>query len=380
MLVQTMLSDYSFVETISNSRYSKMKTKFRVVFDMLLTNLLRSQKGEHFSTPYIGIDVSDNKLIQEADVIHLHWIYRGFISLKTIRKIGKLGKPIVWTLHDSGVFTGGCHTTGECKGYENECCECKVLKSNKKASEFNKEKKIVLDELNVQIVAPSAWIADKASRSSILENKIINVVPNCIDTTIFKPLDKNEARKLLNIPMEKNVILFQISKSENKGMKFIEEVIRKLNDKDTLKENFYVGFGSSNLEFNNADGIQVKCLGKIYDIYTLVAIYSAADVYISPSLEESFGQTYVESMACGTPCIAFNHSGPKDIIDHEINGYRADYKDVNSLLSGMEYCLKHKKRLGKDAINKVKTNFSYQAVANKHINIYRNLLEKRENI
>lgn len=373
MLVQSKVSDYPFVSSIGESRFDKVKSMVRIGFDLLINKILINDMNEYFTLPFLGSKVSSCDLVEEADLIHLHWINRGFISLTTMKSLSKYNKPIVWTLHDSWAFTGGCHMTGTCDKYLNGCNNCDYMVVKRMSNTQIKRKIKIYNDLNLNIIAPSNWMKERATNSFLFKNTPVSVIPNCVDTSIFKPIDKKNAKNFLNVSTDKTVILFYMTKNIRKGNSYINKVLSKIN-----KENDYefIAFGSSSIYSDIFDSKNIKCYGKISDTYTLSLLYNAADIYISPALEEPFGQTYIEAMACGTPCVGFNYSGPRDIIDHCQNGYLAEYLNVDDLIKGIEYCKEHRAELSKHAIEKVNNRYSYEKVAIQHINLYSSLIKR----
>jgi len=136
-------------------------------------------------------------------------------------------------------------------------------------------------------------------------------------------------------------------------------------------------FGASHSEDIEEFSFEVKFLGRLYDDFSLALSYSAADLFVGPSLQEAFGQTYIESMSCETPCAAFDYSGPKDMIKHKINGYLAEYKSSQSLADGIKWILEDEPRaikLGEAARKKAVKNYSLEIQAKRYLELYKKLL------
>ena len=312
LLVQTQLTDQPFVRSISIGKLDKVASFFRVRVDIIINKLFIRNSIEYFTLPIIGSNVNRNKLIKESDIIHLHWVNRGFVSIETLNKLSKFNKPIVWTLHDSWVFTGGCHMTGECEQYLIGCPKCEYMRIKNVSRAFSLLKGNAYKKLNISFIAPSSWMNNKAESSYLLKDRKVSVIPNCLDIDIFKPIDKSLAKEILGLRKDRPIVLFFMSRNIRKGNDFINQAILKL-QKDAHYE--YVSFGSSYIYEEIFKSKDIKCFGRVVDSQMLALLYSAADVYVSPALEEPFGQTFTESMACGTPCVGFDYSGPKDIIE-----------------------------------------------------------------
>jgi glycosyltransferase involved in cell wall biosynthesis len=375
ILVQKKVSDKSYTFHIAVDKIGKLFSVLRVGTDLLINSFF-SNKGEvYYTLPFIGTDITKHPIILEADIIHIHWINRGFLNLKSIQKIINLNKPVVFTLHDSWAFTGGCHMTYDCEKYQNACFKCPIASKVDFSSFFQKKKKYIFKNKLVSFTAPSEWMSQKAKSSNILENKNIVTIANCVDTKVFRPINSLYSRDVFNLPKDKRIILFNITNDPRKGGAFIRDIILDMSfNRDIL----FVGFGASDLEHTIFKGLPFLALGRINDQYSMAALYNACDLMIAPAAEEPFGQTYIEAMACGTPCVAFNHSGPKDIIKHKVNGYLAKYNDKADLILGIEFCLLNRDWLSEKAIQKVKQSFSSIAVSRILVEFYETLLSSSQ--
>jgi len=226
------------------------------------------------------------------------------------------------------------------------------------------------------IVGVSKWLSNCSRNSTLLGNIRTLTLPNPLDTNTFKPSDKEKSRELWSLPKYKKLVLFGAIGGSNdfrKGFKELCEALHKLEDKDIE----LVVFGSIKPEIELDFGFKTHYLGHLHDDVSLVTLYSAADVMIVPSLQEAFGQTASESMACGTPVVAFGHTGLLDIIDHKKNGYLAKPFSTDDLSSGIEWILNNKnyEELCQKARNKVVGEFDSVVVAKKYIDLYEEILK-----
>lgn len=329
--------------------------------------------------------VRDNILKQissaKPDIIHLNWMANGFLKLENIQN---MTKPLVWTLLDSWPFTGGCHIPFECTKYCQSCGACPVLGAKKDADlsrwvYLRKQK--AWENLNLTLVAPSNWLADCAKSSSLFQKNRIVVIPIGLDTTIFKPCDKSIARCLFNLPDNKQIILFgaiNATSDRRKGYHLLIEAVKQLATTGWSETCELVVFGSSKLNDLPVSGIKTHYLGRLDDDSLLASLYSAADVMVVPSIQEPFGQTASESMACGTPVVCFDATGPKDIVDHKVNGYKALPFDATDLAAGIKYILNSPEytELSRNARNKVVREYDIKVVAQKYIQLYEGILLK----
>lgn len=257
-------------------------------------------------------DNTINKTIKEInpDIIHLHWINQ-FVSIK---QIAKFNKPIVWTLHDSWPFTGGCHIPYPCEKFKIRCEQCPQLNS-KKAYDLSRVifdlKKKSWEGTNLNIIGPSKWMAQCAQESNLLSRHRILNIPNCIDTEYYNPKDKVLSRLKFNLPVDKKLILFGANNAKNdknKGYDLLLEAFKILRKKKSDVE--LVVFGSKEIKYNKESGIHE--IGYINNPKIFPYLYSSADVVVNASISENFSNVILESLACGTPVAAFNIGGNSD--------------------------------------------------------------------
>lgn len=286
--------------------------------------------------PGIGEDYLEN--IRNLDIINLHWI-AGFISLENIVQINKLNKPIVWTLHDQNPFTGVCHYTDECVKYRDDCSNCPQLVND----EFNIASKVLELKVNnmpkdIVIVTPSRWLAEVVKESKVFKNNRVEVIPNSLDTTVFRAIEKGIAKRELGIEADVKIILFGAGEltERRKGFKYLLEATQYLKQdiyiQELLKQNklLILTFGRNNEALDDMN-VPYRQLNYIQDEEELAYIYSAADVMVIPSLQDNLPNTMLESMACGTPVVGFNVGGLKDCIIEDETGYLCEKKDVKNL-------------------------------------------------
>lgn len=335
----------------------------------------------HFSRKHLfeidlantGSDITKLREFQEADVIHLHWINQGMLSLNGIRKILRSGKPVVWTMHDIWPATGICHLTLGCHYFVSRCANCKYLpgggSSNDLASRVWQKKQQMQADENIYYVACSRWLESEAKSSALLKGQKITSIPNPIDTHIYKKGNKEEARQRLGLPLDKKLILFASQRvtNENKGMSYLIEACRQLGDLCEV-----VILGGHAEEVVAQLPMKAHPLGYVNDEQRIVDVYNAADVFVLPSLSENLPNTIMEAMACGVPCVAFKVGGIPEEIDHLKNGYVAAYRDANDLAKGIEWVLQKAdyEALSQQAVHKVMQCYSQQSVAVKYLDVY----------
>ena len=333
-----------------------------------------------------GTDITSLPEYKEADVIHLAWVNQGMLSLKSIRKILEDGKPVVWTMHDIWPATAICHVTLSCQRFTIHCQQCPLLPGNGKHDLSYKvweRKAKILGKHAIKFVACSKWLTGEARRSRLLTGQDITCIPNPIDTRVFHPGDQRQARLQMHLPLDKKLILFASQRVTNtlKGMQYLVEACNKIvADHPETKEQWgVVVMGGHAEDMQGQFSLPMYPLGYINEQRTIVQAYQAADAFVLPSLSENLPNTIMEAMACGVPCVGFHVGGIPEMIDHEKNGYVAQYCSADDLARGL-YWLLHDadhQALAKEAVNKVERNYSQQSVAVKYIEVYTNAIAQR---
>ena len=327
-----------------------------------------------------GTDITTIPEFQAADIIHLHWINQGMLSLNDIRKILQSGKPVVWTMHDMWPCTGICHHARECDKYHQECHHCPyIYKGGGKKDLSNqvfKKKKEIYQSAPVTFVTCSRWLKERAGQSALLNGHTIVDIPNPISTGLFKPQNSLAARNKMELPTDKKLILFGSVKvtDKRKGIDYFVESCKLLAEMHPeLKEELgVVVYGKNSEQLKPLIPFQVYALDYISNEKDLVNIYNAVDLYVTPSLEENLPTTIMEAMACGVPCVGFNVGGIPEMIDHLHNGYVAEYKSAEDLANGIIWTLSESEyqSLSEEACRKAVSNYSESIVAKKYIDIY----------
>ncbi|MEB3215436.1 MAG: glycosyltransferase family 4 protein [Nostocales cyanobacterium 94392] len=334
-----------------------------------------------FSHSWISSKINQQVQNCNPDIINLHWINGGFVKPESLVNFRK---PIVWTLRDEWPFTGGCHYAGDCIKYKNSCGTCPQLGShieNDISKKLWHRKQKAWQNLDITVVAISHWLAKCARESSLFKDKIIEVIPNALDELKFKPIDKKIAREILNIPQNKKIILFgalDAIKNERKGFQYLIPALQKLSNNGFGESTELLIFGSSQPKEPPNLGMKSHYMGKLHDDTTLALTYAAADVTVTPSIEEAFGKTAMESLACGTPVVSFDSTGLKDIVEHEENGYRAKLFSSDDLANGIAWILKDEQRwqaLSRQGREKVEQEFTLKKQAEAYLKIYSQLLK-----
>ncbi len=332
-----------------------------------------------------GTDITSLPEFQEADIIHLHWINQGFLSLKNLRKIAQCGKPIVWTMHDMWPCTGICHYARKCTAYHQHCGTCMYLyhRGWKKDISYQifAKKRVLYKDAPLTFVTCSRWLEKKAQESPLLQGKTIQSIPNPINTHLFKPLDKQEARIKLKLPLDRIYILFGPAKISHrrKGFDQLSAASKILFTQfpEYQSKLGIITLGSQSRQMQEHLPFQVFPMDWENNEEDLITIYNAADLYILPSLEENLPNSLMEAMSCGVPCVGYQVGGVPEMIDHKRNGYVAQYKSVKDLAQGIHWVLSASDypALSADAVRKVKNHYSETSVAHRYIQLYTQLLK-----
>jgi glycosyltransferase involved in cell wall biosynthesis len=311
--------------------------------------------------------------IQQADIVHLHYINDGFFNIKNLIH---LRKPVVWTLRDMWPFTGGCHYSLGCIKFADRCGACPQLSSNNPkditSKVLRRKKKYISSE--IEVVGISNWLCEKARASSVFRDSNITMIPNCIDINQFRPIDKHAARQLFDLPTNKKIVLTGAI-HPHANYKGFPEFLAAINSISASEDICVAIFGNLQqdvaLKFNH----EVRIMGKFSDTASLVALYNAADVFVAPSREEAFGKTLVEAMACSVPVVAFNHAGPADIVTHLETGYLAAPFDSVEMGAGILHVLNGDRNMFMTKCReRAISHYSMNVVAEQYEDLYRRML------
>ena len=310
------------------------------------------------------------------DIINLHWVGLGLLRPEQLKAFTQ---PIVWTLRDMWSFTGGCCYTAGCTRYQQQCGSCPMLGSDQENDLSRKvwqRKYRAWQNLNLTLVPISQWLADCASKSSLLNQYPAQVIPNALDTNIFRPIDKKAARDILQLPQHEKLILFgalSATTDKRKGFNHLAAALKYLKTDSVSLRAVIFGADKTSMEL----AIPYTALGRLNDDITLALAYSAADVMVVPSTQEAFGKTAIEAMACGTPVVCFDTTGLRDIVTHYNSGYRAECFTSSDLANGILWTIENSERntmLSQNARKRIEKFFSFSTQANSYVELYKKLL------
>jgi glycosyltransferase involved in cell wall biosynthesis len=340
-------------------RYSKKK------------GLLDFYNLESFNIPQYDV-------VRNADLIHLHNLHGAYFSPFVLPSLTSF-KPVVWTLHDEQAYTGHCSYSFNCDKWQTGCGNCPDLNFYPKIKTDTTDllleiKKEIYDCCGFTVVCPSSWLADRA-RKSILGRKNIRVIYNGVDENVFTPKVKAYARKMLNLPVNKKILLFSASgsiKNPQKGGEYITETYNRLKYED---EYLFVNLGSEKLS-KKKNWLDIPY---IKEEKQLALYYSAADLFIYPSQAEVFGLVIAESMACQTPVIAFRNSAIPELITHMQTGYLAENRNVEDFINGIKTFINNdnvRNNAGINSRERILEKFTLDKMVNQYIELYQEVFYK----
>ncbi|WP_009633335.1 glycosyltransferase family 4 protein [Synechocystis sp. PCC 7509] len=375
MLVQDKFGDDTTVIEPSN-KVNKGIAKLKPTLDKIPLQFYQQRDRTTYSVQWFPDKIATQVAQFNPDIVNLHWINEGFVQIETL---AKLNKPIVWTLHDMWAFTGGCHYNQECDRFTKSCGECPQLHSHKNwdLSRWIWQRKAkAWQNLKFTIVTPSHWLAKETISSSLFQNQQVTVIPNGVDTQIYKPIDKKFARQILNLPEDKQLILFgamNATSDVRKGFYLLQLALKNLRQSSYVDQFELVVFGAS-APVNEVDlSFKTHYLGRLNDDISLSLVYSSSDVFVAPSLQDNLPNTVMESLACGTPCIAFNIGGMPEMIEHQKNGYLAQPFDTEDLAKGIVWVVENRERyqkLAARAREKVQQEFTLDLQAKRYLSLF----------
>ncbi len=319
----------------------------------------------------------------KPDVVNLHWINKGFLRIETLRR---MRLPLVWTLHDMWPMTGGCFHSGECERYTARCGACPQLHSRRQGDLSRwiwQRKQRAWSNIDLTIVCPSAWMAQRAAASSLFGECRIEIIPNGLDVHRYRPVERPLARQWLGLPPDKKLILFSAVRgpiNPYKGFHYLPAILSELVASGWQDRVNLVLLGDVQPQDVESVPVPVHRLGHLQDDISLALAYGAADVFLAPSQIDNLPNTVMEALACGTPPVAFRAGGIPEMIEHEANGYLAGPGDIGSLAAGIDWVLQdesRQQRLAEQARLKALRDYDQEAQARRYAGLFEELLAKK---
>lgn len=334
-------------------------------------------------SPDSGCDISKHPWVAWADVIHLHWIQHAFVSLRGIEALIATGKPLLWSLHDLWPITGGCHIpyfsekgkVERCDKFHRHCEVCPVLSGGRTQDlswqQYERKSKLSYDK--VHFLAVSRAVAEEVRASALSRHSAVSVLPNMIDPKVFRPLSEKRPEGFR--------MLFVAARPDDpiKGLELCKDALRKACERsETFARNAVfvcVGVPKDHRVLEDFP-VTVEAMGAVYSTEKLVRLYNTARVTLSTSLFETFGQTLLESVACGTPALAFGVGGISDIIVEE-NGILIPPYDTSAMAQALLHLFDNPEKWGqKEGVSATASRFYAETVAEQARAIYASMLSE----
>lgn len=362
----------------ATTKLEKLVHLGRLEFEPLLMRLMQTANPVQHSAAVLPSQWPDRIARSDADLVHLHWMGSMMLS---VADIALVRRPLIWTLHDMWAFCGAEHYATD------ERWQTGYTADNRPAGEtgldlnrwtWNRKRRHW--KRPIQIVTPSRWLADCVRQSALMADWPVEVIPNALDTEAWSPINPQTARHLLGLPSTGPLLLFGAydgAADPRKGFDLLAKALARLRGQAPAPR--LIVIGQTEPEAAPDLGYPIHYCGQLNDDLSLRVIYSAADAMLIPSRQDNLPNSGVESLACGTPVIAFNIGGLPDIVDHKQTGWLARPFDTEDLAQGIRWVLGDNERqthLRVQARAKAVSCFSSSVVTGQYQTIYERLIEQ----
>lgn len=358
----------------SNGLWNETLVKLRPRLVRLLLRLFKTSNPSIHSPAVISSGWPRRLERLKPDLVHLHWVNDEMMS---IFDIGQLHTPLVWTLHDMWAFCGAEHYTEDYRWRDG------YTKSNRPLHEGGFDlnrwtwlRKCRAWKRQIQIVTPSHWLANCARKSILMRDWPVNVIPNALDTALYRPHNRAWCREVLGLPKDKPLVLFGAIggiADPRKGFDLMAKALHHLTSMSGFKDVHCVICGQSEPKDPPQLCTPVRWMGHLSDEWSLVLLYNAVDVVVVPSRQENLPQSGTEAQSCGTPVVAFNCTGLPDTVRDRETGYLADPYSAEDLAKGIAWVLSDENRyhsLSSRARENAVARYSPASIAEQYIAIY----------
>jgi len=364
------------VQPVFPGRHGQGRLRLLKQLDRLPLRAYRFDRRGTLSPGWVGLPIEGLPGYREADVIHLHWINDGLLNLRSLHRCSK---PIVWTVRDLWPTTGLCHYPQSCERQASGCGRCPLLPRPRwpwpdPSQRGYRRKQRWLGHAPITYVCISPWVARQLKASPITGSRPVEMIWNCIDTDVFRPMAKGDARAALGLDPAGGPYLlaeWRCPWSEPwKGFQHLLEILPQLLSQGLS----LLVYGQVPPELGAlAHAHGVFNFARIDDDERLRLLYAAADLFVCPTLEEAFGKTIAEAMACGTPVVAFNASAPADLIEPGVSGVLVPTGDRHALLQAISSFLAQVNPPFSQCSNRARQRFSKAVAAKAYGGLYGSL-------
>jgi glycosyltransferase involved in cell wall biosynthesis len=363
------------------SRVQALGQAVRGLLDRAPLILAAQRTGAMFSPAWAPDGIARQVRRLAPDLVHLHWIAGGMLRIESL---ARLGRPLIWTMHDMWTFTGGCHYDDGCGRYVEACGRCPVLGSSTQwdlSRWVMRRKRRAWRGLPVTLVAPSRWLAEQAQAASLFRDRPIRVIPNGLDLELFQPVDPGLARRLLRLPPERSYLLFGAfdpGGERRKGFGLLQAALQRLAESGWRDRLDLLVVGATAPAGPLDLGLRTHFLGVLHDELSMALALAAADAVVVPSTQENLPNMAIEAFACGRPCIGFAVGGLPDIVEDGANGRLAPPFDTGELAAAIAWVLQDEERrraLGRAARQKAEQTFDLRLVARRYADLYAEVLD-----
>lgn len=365
------------------SKYGKAGSLLRPALGGLAMGLQKSGNANLHTGNWLPSDWSGRLNGTDAEVVNLHWVGDEALS---IEDIGRIRKPVVWTLHDMWPFCGAEHYAADDEharwrtGYSKESRPASV--GGLDLDRLVWRRKLRAWKRPMHIVAPSQWLANCARESALFRNWPVSVIPNALDTGTYQPLNRGFCRQTLGLPHDRKIILFGAiggGSDSRKGYDLLLEALERLAHQENMQNVLCVVFGQSEPEHLPKLHFPFRWMGHVHDDAALALLYNSADVTVVPSRQENLPQAATEAQACGCPVVAFDCTGFQDAVEHRETGYLAKAFDTQDMAQGLGWILddvERQRKLGNAARERALRLWAPEVVVPQYLSAYRSIIEQ----
>jgi len=357
------------------TRGKKFWNLLRGVAALLITRTLKTSNPVLHSPAFFRSAWPRKINSSDADVVHIHWTAGEMLSIADLRRIKK---PIVWTLHDMWAFSGAEHYSEDFRwrdGYFR--ANRPVYESGFDLNRWTWRRKRRAWRRKIQVVAPSSWLVNCAKESKLMKDWPVEQISLPLDVHRWEPVDQSVARGLLGLPNGVPVLLFGAAGGGNDPRKGFDLLLDSTSHLEQAVPSLHIViFGQLEPPFPPNLGFPLHYVGHLTDDLSLRLLYSACDVFALPSRQDNLPLTVVEALSCGTPVVAFDHSGPPSIVRHKNTGYLAKYLDSEDFATGIAWVLGQMspELLRINARKYAEQAFDAGSIAGQHLELYRKVL------